>query len=185
MSQSEPIAINPVLPVANGPIGRLSRRFGGAKAKELERFLKFAVVGIIGAVIDLTTTNLLLKTVFVPTSPADVTPLRIAASIGFTLAVISNFIWNRYWTYPDSRSRPLMQQILQFFGVNLVGLGIRYIVLGIFTPIFGNILRGILTSLNEATLATLASNAAILLALGIVMMWNFVVNRYWTYNDVK
>ncbi len=181
MSQTESL---PISTPAAGPIQRISQRYGGSKAKELERFLKFAVVGTIGAVIDLGTTNILLATLLTPKSPEDVAPERIAASIGFTLAVISNFILNRYWTYPDSRSRPLLQQIGQFFLVNLVGLGIRYIVLGAFTPLFGSIIIRIAPTLSEGVLVKVAANAAIILALVIVMLWNFFVNRYWTYNDV-
>jgi putative flippase GtrA len=30
----------------------------------------------------------------------------------------------------------------------------------------------------------LAKNFTLALAVGIVMLWNFFVNRYWTYNDV-
>jgi putative flippase GtrA len=30
----------------------------------------------------------------------------------------------------------------------------------------------------------LAKNATILFAIGVVMLWNFFINRYWTYNDV-
>ncbi len=170
---------------ALGPIQRLSVRFGGSKAKELERFLKFAVVGIIGAVIDLGTTNLLLATALRPASPADISPERIAASIGFTLAVTSNFLWNRYWTYPDSRSRPLLLQIAQFFVVNLVGLVIRYVILGLLEPPFGGVIGNTLPSLSSETVAKLATNGAVLVALAVVMLWNFFVNRYWTYNDVK
>lgn len=166
-------------------IQRLSLRFGGSQAKELERFIKFAIVGIIGAMIDLGTTNLLLATVFRPTSPADVTPERIAASIGFTLAVTSNFLWNRYWTYPDSRSRPLALQIVQFFVVNLVGLGIRYLILGLLEPPFGGMISGVVPSMSGETVAKLATNGAVLVSLVVVMLWNFFVNRRWTYSDVK
>ncbi len=31
----------------------------------------------------------------------------------------------------------------------------------------------------------IGANLAIMVALVIVMMWNFFVNRYWTYNDVS
>ena len=31
----------------------------------------------------------------------------------------------------------------------------------------------------------LAKNATLVLAIGIVMIWNFFINRYWTYNDVE
>jgi putative flippase GtrA len=31
----------------------------------------------------------------------------------------------------------------------------------------------------------LAKNATLAIAIGIVMLWNYFVNRYWTYNDVE
>lgn len=175
----------PVMVAPRGPIQRLSVRFGGSNPKELERFLKFAVVGIIGFAIDLGTTNVLLATLLRPTSAADVSPERIATSIGFTLAVISNFIWNRYWTYPDSRSRPLLRQIAQFFAVNVVGLVIRFIILGLLVVPFGTIISSVLSTASSETVAKIATNGAVLVALGVVMLWNFFVNRRWTYSDVK
>jgi putative flippase GtrA len=30
----------------------------------------------------------------------------------------------------------------------------------------------------------LARNVTLAIAVGIVMLWNFFMNRYWTYNDV-
>jgi putative flippase GtrA len=168
-----------------GPIQRLSVRFGGKNPKELERFLKFAVVGIIGAVIDLTTTNVLLQTLLRPSSPSDVTPSSIAAATGFTLAVISNFIWNRYWTYPDSRSRPIVRQLVQFFAVNAVGFGIRIVILHVMQPLFGTLIVNLIPSLGDKLVTTLAANGAVLVALVVVMLWNFFVNRRWTYSDVK
>jgi putative flippase GtrA len=30
----------------------------------------------------------------------------------------------------------------------------------------------------------IGKNLSLMLAVGIVMFWNFFVNRYWTYNDV-
>jgi len=172
-------------PAPRGLIQRLSVRYGGSNPKELERFLKFAVVGIIGAIIDLGTTNILLATLLRPSSAADVSPERIAASIGFTLAVTSNFIWNRYWTYPDSRSRPLLKQIVQFFVVNVFGLVIRYIILGLLVVPFGNVVSSIIASASSETVAKIATNGAVLVALVVVMLWNFFVNRRWTYSDVK
>jgi putative flippase GtrA len=31
----------------------------------------------------------------------------------------------------------------------------------------------------------LAKNMTLAVAVGIVMLWNFFVNRYWTYNDIE
>ncbi len=177
----------------NGFIGRIALRFGGKNPKEMERFLKFVVVGGMGAVIDLGITNILLATVFKVTRE-NATPALFAAAIGFTCAVTSNFIWNRYWTYPESRNGNLVKQLVQFFLVNLVGLVIRGIIVTLFTIPFGDFIQyegGIFfpsivqTWANDGTSSKLGANLSVLLALVIVMMWNFFVNRKWTYKDVK
>ena len=167
-----------------GIIQRISVRFGGSKSRELERFLKFAVVGTIGAVIDLGLTNILLRFVF-HVQPGDVVPAVISSALGFTAAVISNFIWNRYWTYPDSRSRPVVAQLGQFFVVNLIGLGIRALVVALLATPFTTLVGDVVASIRPDVQAQLGDNMAIMVALVIVMMWNFFVNRYWTYSDVE
>jgi len=144
-------------------------------SKERERFLKFAVVGVIGAVIDFGVMNLL-------TQAADM-PLVTAGTISFICAVISNFIWNRFWTYPDSRSRPLARQLTMFFAVNIAGVAIRIPILHFIEPPFFSILES-MHLIGPFSPEFLAKNFTLALAVGIVMLWNFFVNRYWTYNDV-
>ena len=144
--------------------------------KEVRRFLKFAVVGTIGAVVDFGILYLL--------HPALGWPLALSNTISFTCAVISNFTWNRLWTYPDSRSKPITSQLAQFFVVNIVGWAINT---GILLALNGPLtqLAGTLPMVTAAALAhKLGYNAAKVLATGVVMFWNFVVNRVWTYNDV-
>jgi putative flippase GtrA len=171
-------------PSRTGLIRRVSVRFGGKKHKEVERFLKFAVVGAIGAIIDLGLTNLLLHFVLHP-QHGDDRPVQIATAIGFVTAVMSNFIFNRFWTYPDSRTRPIAAQLTQFFMVNSVGLGIRELVVTLLNTPFATLLKNVAGNrLNSDMQVRLGANMAIMVALGIVMMWNFLVNRYWTYNDV-
>jgi putative flippase GtrA len=143
--------------------------------KERERFLKFAAVGAIGAAIDFGVMNLLAH--------AGGMPLVPAGTISFLAAVTSNFIWNRYWTYPDSRSRPVTHQLSMFFAVNVAGVAIRipilhFIELPLIKALERMHFRGPLSP------EFLARNLTLALAVGIVMLWNFFVNRYWTYNDV-
>ena len=146
--------------------------------RERTRFLKFAVVGTIGAVVDFGFFNLLSGFFGVQHVWASV--------LSFTAAIISNFTWNRYWTYPDSRSKPLTRQLVEFFAVNIIGLGIR-------TPLFAG-LSGPLESLFSRvsflpisifTPEFLGHNGALAIAVLVVMLWNYFVNRYWTYNDVE
>ena len=143
--------------------------------KERERFLKFAAVGVIGAVIDFGVMNLLTQ--------AASMLLVTAGTISFVCAIISNFIWNRYWTYPDSRSRPIARQLTMFFAVNIAGVAIRIPILHFVEPPFFGLLENLHLAGPFST-EFLAKNFTLALAVGIVMLWNFFVNRYWTYNDV-
>jgi len=144
--------------------------------KERTRFLRFAVVGAIGAVVDFGTFNLLTLLASIP---------AVAASVfSFIAAVISNFTWNRFWTYPDSRSKPVSRQLVQFFIINVIGLAIR-------TPLFAGLESVLIRWFNLLSLPNwlspvfLGHNFALATAVGVVMLWNFFANRYWTYNDVK
>ena len=143
--------------------------------KERVRFFKFATVGAIGSVVDIGIANLLTHLLEMP--------LVYAGSISFICAVFSNFSLNRYWTYPDSRSRPLMHQLGMFFLVNSIGIAIRIPILHFVEPLMASIFEGA-GHLSMATSEFLARNATLVLAIGIVMIWNFFINRYWTYNDV-
>ena len=142
---------------------------------ERTRFLKFMVVGAFGALVDFGIANLLTHFLDMP--------LVYAGTISFICAVVSNFIWNRYWTYPESRSRAVHHQLGMFFAVNLAGAAIRIPILHFLEP---PLLRFFQSLRLNATLTPefLARNATLATAVGIVMLWNFFVNRYWTYNDV-
>ncbi len=175
----------------NQIIVRFSQRHGGAKAKEVERFLKFATVGVIGAIIDFGVLNLLQATLLRPVEPYVTVKVALATGFAFVSAVTSNFIWNRYWTYPDSRTRTIRQQWLQFFVVSVVGLAFRLVwVRTLFGP-FGNIgadaleMAGAVETLADTATRRLGTNIAQFFAVWIVMVWNFFANRYWTYNDVE
>ncbi len=158
--------------------------------KEMQRFLKFAVVGAIGYVVDFGTFNGLLLlgwlaavTLALPLG-LTMTETGLAGAVSFTMAVISNFIWNRYWTYPDSRSKPILRQFLTFYGINVAGMVIRIPILELLSGPLGRLAGSALPGLTEATAIWAGKNAALIVAVVVVMFWNFFVNRYWTYNDV-
>lgn len=146
--------------------------------RERTRFFRFAIVGIIGAVVDFGTFNLL-------TNFAGLSAVW-ASVFSFIAAIISNFTWNRYWTYPDSRSKPLGSQLIQFSVVSLIGLVIRTPIIAILEPLFFSIFSGsTFLPIGFLTAEFLANNLALAIAVIIVMFWNFFINRYWTYGDVE
>jgi putative flippase GtrA len=145
--------------------------------QERTRFLRFAVVGIIGAVVDFGTLNLLVGLFNVPFIPASV--------VSFTAAVISNFLWNRFWTYPDSRSKAVGRQVIQFLIISIIGLAIRTPLLAWLENILIGKLAVFLPKNFFLSARFLGHNFALAIAVLVVMMWNFFANRYWTYNDVS
>lgn len=145
--------------------------------QERTRFLKFAVVGIIGAVVDFGIANLLIYVFHVN--------LVVAGVISFICAIISNFTWNRLWTYPDSRSKSLMTQFIQFSIISVMGLAIRIPILKFGEPLLFQIFNGFPFQIPIFTPDFLAKNFTLAIAVIIVMFWNFFVNRYITYNDVE
>ena len=178
---------NPV----DGAILSISQRVGGSKAKEVERFLKFAVVGVMGFIVDLTTLIVLQATILPPTNRLNV---AVATSLAFLAAILSNFTWNRFWTYPDSRTRTIRRQLTQFIIVSVIGWGARtawisaaYLALGqFFTPILMPLLESILPTFAASPDVTERMGSMIAQVIGVIviMFWNFFANRYWTYADV-
>ena len=180
----------------DAPILLVAERFGGSKSKEVERFLKFAVVGIIGAVIDSLTLFILQATILPPTlqEPIDIN-VAVAQSIAFVAAIVSNFTWNRLWTYPDSRSRSMRRQLAQFATISFIGWVGRTIwitlahqplgefLMPLLLPVIQVVRPGYVPSLTGS--AKLGTMASWLIGVAIVMVWNFLANRYWTYNDVE
>ena len=133
--------------------------------KEFRRFIKFAIVGAVGAIIDFGLLNL-LRGYFG-------WPLLWANTMSVSIAILSNFVWNRLWTYPESRSRKKRKQLPQFTLVNLIGLIINNVIVvgvdAVLVPIFDE---------------PLSYNFAKLIAIGLVLIWNFGANRLWTYRGL-
>ena len=145
--------------------------------KEQKRFIKFGMVGAFGAVIDFGVFNLLIH--FIRFKPL------YASIISFICAVVSNFLLNRYWTYPDSRTKGFRRQFFQFVIVSLVGLGIRSIT---FSPLEKTLLSFANQIIPQSFIFSptfIGYNLTLAILILVVMLWNFFVNRFWTFNDVS
>lgn len=154
-----------------------------ANRREVGRFAKFSVVGAMGAVIDFGTLNLLVQLAGFPKV--------LANTCSFTAAVISNFIWNRLWVYPETQGEPLSKQFVQFLLVNVAGLAINTLIfyssdrwiLGEAGLLAGPV--GALALTIGMSHFDLAYNSAKMIATGVVLFWNFLVNRLWTFGHVR
>jgi putative flippase GtrA len=141
---------------------------------EQKRFLKFAIVGFSGSVVDFGVFNLLLS--FVGLSST------VSQAISFALAVINNFIWNRLWTYPETRKSGALKPFIQFGIVNVIGLGIRTLLFMVIEPQMINLSTLVLPKFDNSEI--IGHNLTLALVILTVMLWNYFANRNWTFKEI-
>lgn len=146
-------------------MNKVSPRLAEAlNSRLLEQFIKWSIVGTIGAVVDYGVLIPLVE--FVRLDP------RWAQAISFTAAASNNYIWNRLWTFRAFRHKPPVLQFTQFFVVSVVGLAIR-------TAIFVLLYQGL--AFQAFRFGYILATA---IAIIVVLVWNFFVNRLWTFREV-
>ena len=135
----------------------------------ITKFIKFAVVGASGAVIDFGLTAL-CKGIF------GISEL-LSNAIGFTVAATSNYFLNRVWTW-RSTSKEVGIEYAKFFFVSLVGLGLNSLIVFLLKDI-SIVPRFVETNLDWDFWV------AKIIATGIVMVWNFLANNLFTFRKQK
>lgn len=144
--------------------------------REAKRFVKFAMVGTAGMITHLTIANILNFGFHFPDT--------LANTIGFLTAVLQNYLLNYRWTFADRRystTKARWLQVSQFAVVSIVGLGIntvvREIVSHVMYPVWQTLLH------NPMVVKVVNYNFSIAVAIGVVLFWNFIINRLWTFRN--
>jgi putative flippase GtrA len=119
------------------------------------KFLKFGVVGLSGVFVDFGFTYICKEWLKIPK--------YIANSIGFSIAASSNYLFNRIWTF-NSNNPKVVMEYSQFLGISLIGLGINTLILWILVSKYK----------KHFYLSKL-------FAIGIVTIWNFLANYFFTF----
>jgi putative flippase GtrA len=115
---------------------------------------KFCVVGAVGYLINLAVYEVLRH---------EGVHYLVAATCSFLVAVTSNYIWNRLWTFRENRGH-LGIQGMRFFLVSLAALGANLLVLYLLVAVVG--------------LDKLPAQAV---AIVLVTPLNFVGNKLWSF----
>ena len=115
---------------------------------------KFCVVGAVGYLINLAVYDALLHAGL---------HYLLAATCSFLVAVTSNYIWNRLWTFREHRGHVGIQG-MRFFVVSLGALGANLVVLHLL--------------IENGGLGRLVAQAV---AIVIVTPLNFVGNKLWSF----
>jgi putative flippase GtrA len=121
------------------------------------KLIRYAIVGFTGIGIDFSITYLFKEYIKVSK--------YIANSLGFCTAVMTNYLLNRYWTF-KAENADIFIQFGTFLGVCLIGLAINNIIIYI---------------LNEKLKLNFYISKVI--AIIVVVFWNFFVNYYYTFRS--
>jgi len=112
----------------------------------LSQFARFGIVGLGGLVIDFTVFNVLRLTVLSPDLVHE-GPF-VAKVISTTLAIIANWMGNRYWTFSREHRSPPLREGIEFAIVSVGGMAISLLclwfshyVLGFTSPLADNIVN--------------------------------------------
>ena len=127
-----------------------------------KQFVKFAVVGAVGTLVNLAVLKLtlLLWGQFNENTPFAVE--AFASGLAFAVAVVNNYLLNRWWTFRSSGT--MSTEFLRFLVVSLCGLALNELVFWVFRA--------------QLELHVMVSQ---LLAIACVLPFNFVVNKLWSF----
>jgi putative flippase GtrA len=130
--------------------------------------VQFGMVGGLGFVVQFSVFNLLRSTVFSPTV-VHAGPI-LAMLVSTLLAIIVNWLGNRYWTFRTKRQTRIVRESVEFFAVSVVGM-----MIGLGCLWFSHYVLGF-----RSALADNLSGNVIGLVLGAA--FRFVLYRFWVFN---
>lgn len=122
--------------------------------------IKFGFTGMSGLVVDFSITWLLKDELHLNKF--------LANAAGFSMAVISNYIINRLWTFSERERSKVSKQFASFLAVSLIGLLLN---------------SGFVYLFNERLMLNFYLSKAI--AIILVFFWNFSANYFFVFNNRK
>jgi dolichol-phosphate mannosyltransferase len=133
-------------------------RLRSRQLQSLKKFIKYSLVGATGFAMDLISLAALVEI-------WHWSPLW-ASCVSFTLSVVNNFSWNRSWTFRDSQGN-YRSQFIKFLITALAGLVINLILM------------------NWLLWLKVHYLVARILAVAVIVLWNFIINSLWTFRQVN
>jgi putative flippase GtrA len=132
------------------------------------QLVKFGAVGGVGVVLNVVVFNVLLATVFKPSS-VHLGPIY-ATVVATLVAIVANWVGNRYWAFRADRQKNTAREALEFFLVSFAALGIPLLCVWVSHYVLG---------FTHPIADTIANNV-VGLALGT--LFRFALYRWWVYS---
>lgn len=129
---------------------------------------KFGLIGVANTIIDLGLFNLFIYFSHI----SDGYIVSIFKSLSVLAAIISSFIWNKYWSFAKKDSANVKEEFAHFLMVSLIGLllnvGITSFIINVIT---------IPAGIPDKAWA----NVGALTASALVLTWNFVGYKFFVF----
>jgi len=129
------------------------------RTKELHRFIKFCLIGGIGAIVNLTILYFFKEILGVY--------YLLSGAIAIESGLLSNFVFNKIWTFKDTEikgARAILRALYRDHIVRSGGILLNIFILWFLTSVIG------LYYLTSQIIGIL-----------VAMMWNFVGNKWFTW----
>lgn len=140
------------------------------------QFIKFGIVGGIGAVVDFGTYNILTRAIGWDDIYLIFGYEIIAANlVSVFLAIVSNFLLNKYWTFRDT-SEKVVQQWSKYFLLNFITFILNQILTSFFA--FRVPIIAIIVGAQK-------DNVAKALAIGLILFVNFAGSKFLIFRRQK
>ena len=153
------------------------------RSQDLERFLKYCVVGVSSFAVGTALFNLFYWLTG---------RVVLSSTLSFILSVVNGFVWNRTWTFRDKRGRPVWNQATKYLAVSLVGYALSVTVTVFLLALWAA--HGVVSgdAVHRAVSAMVAGrtrdnftflqvNAVGIVATAVVVAWNFLANKTWSF----
>lgn len=122
---------------------------------QVKTFFRYSIVGALGTAIDIGSLYVFVEFFHVP--------VLLAAAFSFLLAALNNFALNKMWTF-RVKSKNNRKLFIKFMVVSLIGFALTELFMIVFIELFS------LWYLFAKALTSL-----------IVLVWNFLGNKLWTF----
>lgn len=160
--------------------------------KELVRLIKYCIVGASSFLVGLLTFN--VSWILLHIFPVCKAVFPVCNALAYVVSVLNGFLLNRSWTFSDKRGHSVWQQAGRFAIVNIIGWAMNTVVIAaivasamslheshnFFHRAVG-VALDLLTGRSKAHYSLLLLNAAGVVATGIVLVWNWLGNRHWSF----
>lgn len=132
--------------------------------------VKFGIVGLIGFVIDVGIFNFLRYLEISGTQQEWWTSALGAKVVSTSVAIVFNWLGNRFWTFRKHRTSPVLRELVEFVLASVAGMIVALACLWVSHHVLG--LRDIISD-------NISGNV---IGLGLGTALRFMLYRYWVFN---